>query len=75
MELERQAGQCEQQKRRDDDDVHADVHRVESLHIGAVLRTFFLEFAARQRNDRALQPQQVVHAEEREYADQQAGHE
>ncbi len=74
MELERQSRQCEQQERRDDDDMHADVHRIEAPDVRTVLVALFLELAAQQRNHRALQPEQVVYAEEREYADQQSGH-
>ena len=46
VELQWQAGQCEQQEGRDDHDVHADVHGIEPSDIFAVTVVVVAEFAA-----------------------------
>ncbi len=75
-ELERETGQRQQHERNDNYDVRADVFAPKATNpLPAGGAPLFLELAAHDADERALQPEQVVYAEKCENPDQQADHE
>ncbi len=74
-ELERQAGHREQQEAQDDRHVQPHLRGREPSHVRPRPEMLDLELAAQAADQRALQPQQCMQAEEAEHAEQQQRHE